>query len=181
DGDALVWLDDFLKTYPHLNGGLARVFPEFLTDFITWGDNKYSRSIGGDVWRRELFDGCTNIVLSPRQPSRSVALDVEMLGGHCIRIQAGNLAPGQLASIKAMVRSGNTELLDSLHLGLVSAAGQIYKDGVHLDPEGFDCYRMGRQWPRALGCLLMPITGERSLRDGGGFARTWSSFGQRSD
>jgi len=177
DGDALRWLEARLEADPAVGASLWATLPEVYADIASWGRRAHAAAVGDRLWLSEAFGGCSTVSLSPRQPARSLTLELDILSAQCLRVLVGGLEPDQVASVKLMATDAVPDPLDELHLALERAPGRLHIDGS--DVRDFDCFdELRRHWS-VEGCVRMPFSGERS--DQPGFARTWAAFAQRAD
>lgn len=134
-------------------GGLHLAFPNFLTEYATWGTEKFPK-VGEGTWLRTAFGNCETITLSPSGPkgvSTSVS-NLEPYSGRCYRIKVTGLQPNQRVSVIPMVDQLQNGLADEIHLGTA----------YNRSKKAFHCYRnftvqSGGQVGQA-GCLKKPFT-----------------------
>ncbi|MFU8890020.1 MAG: hypothetical protein ACNA8N_15605, partial [Trueperaceae bacterium] len=176
--DWLRWADRLLRAERQIRLPMPMAFADFLTDYATWGEAKYGRSIGGEAWLREAFGGCSVVSLNPRQPLRFVTLELEPHSGACIRVVVGGLQSDALAAVRVVARDPDVDRLDQLHLGLATSTAFSRLDG--LDFDGFDCHDYLRGGgPRGSTCTFNPFVGVEPNAATDEVVKTWRSGPQR--
>lgn len=129
--DALRWLNEGLKADPAFNGDeLYALFPEFVTEFASWGGARYTvvaeEDFGDDrdaarrEWLRLAFNGCEEIVVRPGDP-KSVDLSIDPMAARCVRVRYRAPFVDTPPLIEAVHRSKKP--LDGLHLGVAWERG----------------------------------------------------------
>lgn len=176
--DWLRWLDRLTRADREIRMPLAMTYAAFLTDYASWGAEKYEDTIGESVWLREVFGACTVVPLNPRQPVRFVTLQLEPLAGDCVRVSVGGLEPDAFASVRVVARDADTDRLDELHLGLASSTAFTRFDG--LDFDGFDCHTYMRTARSGSDpCTFSPFVGVAPDLAPGEVVKTWRTGPQR--
>jgi hypothetical protein len=161
--DSLAWLEHHLRHEPAVTertqGGLYLIFPEFLTQFATWGRARFPEL--EQFWLLKAFNGCHTVTLS-REAALAMLepLNLEPLSGRCLKVRVSGLAPQELAALKVMAFDDELAPLDNLHLGMAASSAQHVRYGPTVLTEApFDCYAVVRRFEGS--CLEKPFTGNR--------------------
>lgn len=152
---------------------LYHVWPEFLTEYASYGEGRYKTAGGGgkldrERWIEDAFDGCVEFKIRPNE-MRMHEVTVRPIAGECIKVTWSGFTEPVALQLYA-IDAGDD--FGALHLGEAMRADS---SGRHF------CYRVTRQLDRRIAermrkkCILK--RGARAL-SGGGEAReelAWTS------
>lgn len=131
----LGWLERKVKE-GKIGAPLYRVFTDFIANYATWGENRFSH-VGEDNWLRESFD-CQRVDLGdPRDPATNLvelSVDIEAMAAACIEVTVADRDAGNAFSVDIAVITDERSELDDLHATASRLGGQVGGGGA------FDCY-----------------------------------------
>jgi hypothetical protein len=170
--ELLEWLDDRLRTEPNIQSGLYLAYPHFVTEFASYGGQRYtsfnSRRYGtGEAarraWLKSAFTKCHDITLTPEQSVQEIPISIMKVAAICIRVRMEGFAGNTTEQIEVI--SDRLDILDQLHLGWA------WIDG----PDGLrNCFKEHKLrktlWPP---CILKPFS--QTGPSLGTYARTWAT------
>lgn len=125
----LKWLDRFVRQ-AFTEYGLYHFWPEFITEFASYGGFRYRQfgsgsgesggikaAISGNLdWIGRILLGCQEIRLTPDEPVRSVRpLGMEGISASCVRVQWSGFK--DLVEPHAEMIGPDAAILDQLHIG----------------------------------------------------------------
>lgn len=164
----LKWLDQGLIGSTAFKHGLYAFYPEFITDFASWGGTKFprvptkshpngQRYASADQalkqWLKLAFRDCKHVQILPGQ-TKNIDLHIRKIAAACIRVTytvpprtyatVGNdSSEGVTPTILAMGHS--KEVVDGIHVGVAKSHSP---SGTRL------CWKKGRYDPGRLKCVL---------------------------
>lgn len=143
-------------TAPAGKNGLYLAFPNFLTEYATWGSEKFPK-IGESQWLRDTFGVCDNVTLSASATGKKTATlkvtDLQPYAGRCYRVKVTDVQAGQRVAVIPMADKLTGGLEDELHLGTAYAKSL----------KAFNCFKNFSVQLLGMaahaGCLFKPFTG----------------------
>lgn len=172
----LAWVDDgFGRTNAFGNDRLYALYPEFVTEFASWGGTRYTkiaykkdavgefgsnREEARDVWLRLAFDNCSEVEIGPGE-TKPVPLDLERVAARCIEVTYTGVEVETTPVVEAV--HDVSDALDSLHLGVAWETGP---------DRDFNCWKEGETYePGEPRCILKV---QQLKSSEGRWARDWN-------
>ena len=169
--ELLEWLDDRLRTEPNIQSGLYLAYPHFVTEFASYGGERYStfasRNFGpGEpartAWLNEAFSSCKKITLTPDHAVQEISFSIQKIAAICIRVKYEGFAGNVNSQLEVI--NERLDKIDQLHLGWAWKLG----------PDGEEnCYRDHKSrktlWPP---CVIKAFS--QTGPGEGTYARTWA-------
>jgi len=185
--DVLRWIENRLQTlkglkndsniaqqradeFPRETPGLYEVFPHFVTEFASYGGQRYfswantrfrSQQYARTSWLKYAFNGCDLYVVKPETRTAKISFTMARNSARCFRIKLEGFKGN--VNTKMEVISDKLALLDQLHLGWA------WKDG---PGKTENCYEKREQlkskWPP---CVFKTFS--QTGPSAGRYARTW--------
>jgi len=169
--EQIEWLEDRLRTEPDIQSGLYLAYPHFVTEFASYGGERYtsfaSRSFGSGeaartAWLNEAFSGCKQVTLTPDNPVQEVSITIQKIAAICLRVKYEGFS-GNVATQMEVINE-RLDKIDQLHLGWAWKFGP---------DEELNCYREHKsrktRWPP---CVIKAFSQTGPTE--GNYARTWA-------
>lgn len=116
-GNQTAAIDRYLNQLDGRAGnGLKTLFPQFLTEYVSWPRTRFGKKMPMRKWLAESFKGCHRFQLSSLDPAASHDIKIKPYAGACIDVEIDGLA--SIPSISIAASGKNIKAVDDLYLGL---------------------------------------------------------------
>ena len=123
----LAWLDDWMKTYPHIMRDLGQVYAQFMGSAADhmWRRIPAIRDLPGNErehrWLDYLFEPCAEVTLSPDAPQKDADFELDLVASRCFRVRL----EGDDAASELVIQANNFSADEQKQLWIAAIGGKI--------------------------------------------------------